>query len=68
MGRQTTIPAVDAPRTSSTAGGTGAITLGYYDDDSARTLTRGEVTTTIGLDPAGRRPPAGPGNLRDREH
>ncbi|WP_417234383.1 DNRLRE domain-containing protein [Arthrobacter sp.] len=55
LGRQTTIPAKDAPQTSTTAAGTGDIKIGYYDDDSARTITRGGITTTIGLDPAGRR-------------
>lgn len=55
LGRQTTIPAADAPQTTTAAAGTGAITLGYYDDDSARTITRNGQTTTIGLDPAGRR-------------
>lgn len=55
LGRQTTIPAADAPRTSTTAAGSGAITIGYYNDDAARSITRGGVTTTIGLDAAGRR-------------
>lgn len=55
LGRQTTISAKDAPQTSTTAAGTGDIKIGYYDDDSARAITRGGVTTTIGLDPAGRR-------------
>lgn len=55
LGRQTTIPGKDAPQTSTTAAGTGDIKIGYYDDDSARTISRGGVTTTIGLDPAGRR-------------
>lgn len=55
LGRQTSVPAADAPRTGATAAGTGAITLGYYDDDTARTITRGSITTTIGLDAAGRR-------------
>lgn len=55
LGRQTTIPAKDAPQTSAIAAGAGDIKIGYYDDDSARTIAREGVTTTIGLDPAGRR-------------
>lgn len=55
LGRQTTIPAKDAPKTATTAAGTGDIKIGYYDTDAARTIARGGVTTTIGLDPAGRR-------------
>ncbi len=55
LGRQTTIPAADAPRTGATAAGTDAITIGYYHDDAARSITRGSITTTIGLDASGRR-------------
>lgn len=55
LGRQTTIPAADAPDTESQASGTGDITLVYYADDTARTISRGGHTTTIGLDPDGRR-------------
>jgi large repetitive protein len=55
LGRQTTIPAADAPATETTSAGSGAITLGYYDDDRAHTITRNGATTTIGLDPDGRR-------------
>ncbi len=50
FGRQTLIPATDAP--TSTAGN---ITLGYYDDDLARTITQNAVTTTLDLDTGGRR-------------
>lgn len=42
-------------KTSGTPAGEGAITLGYYDDDAARTITRGGTTTTIERDTAGRR-------------
>lgn len=31
------------------------LAISYYDDDSARSITRGGVQTTYGLDPAGRR-------------
>lgn len=55
LGRQTTIPAIDAPKTSSTPAGEGAIKIGYYDDDAAHTITRGGTTTTIERDTAGRR-------------
>lgn len=50
MGRQTTIPAADAP--TSTAG---AITLGYFDDDLPRAVTQGATSTAFTLDSAGRR-------------
>jgi|GEM_PF-2579019 len=40
---------------SSAAAGSGAITIAYFDDDSAKSITRGGVTTTISEDPAGRR-------------
>ena len=53
FGRQTTLPASDAPS------GTGAITLGYYDDDLPRTITQGgapnTTTTTFTLDADSRR-------------
>ena len=55
LGRQLTIPAVDAPVTGGFAAGSGDITVSYFDDDQARTISRGGVTTTIDLDPAGRR-------------
>jgi len=52
FGRATTIPASDSP--------TGAgLTLGYYDNDAARTITTGPgatgSSTTYTLDPVGRR-------------
>lgn len=49
FGRQTSIPAADTPT------GTGDLTVGYYLDDSARTITQGAQTTTFTLDDAGRR-------------
>ena len=55
LGRQTTVPPADTPRTNNKAAGEGAITIGYYDDDAARSITRDGVTTTINRDPAGRR-------------
>ena len=55
LGRQTTVPAADTPRTGTAAAGTNAITIGNWDNDTARTITRGGITTTIGLDAAGRR-------------
>ncbi len=50
LGRQLTIPAVDAPNPAN-----GDITLGYYDDDSARSITQAGTTLSYGLDVAGRR-------------
>lgn len=50
LGRQLTIPAVDAPNPNN-----GDIALGYYDDDSARSITQDGTTLTYGLDTAGRR-------------
>jgi len=50
LGRQTIIPAADAPKPAD-----GTITLGYYDTDNARTITQNGVTTTFTLDGAGRR-------------
>lgn len=55
LGRQTTVPAIDAPRTNANASATGGITIGYYADDAARSITRNGITTTIERDPAGRR-------------
>jgi RHS repeat-associated protein len=49
LSRQTTLPAVDTPT------GVGDIGIGYYDTDAAHTLTRAGLTTSYGLDPAGRR-------------
>ncbi|MGH7961527.1 MAG: DUF6973 domain-containing protein, partial [Candidatus Binatia bacterium] len=51
LGRQTTIPAADTPNGTSA----GNITLGYYDTDAGRLLTQNGVTTTLTLDPGGRR-------------
>jgi large repetitive protein len=48
LGRTLTVPATATPT------GTAA-TLGYYDDDSAHTITTGTTTQTFDLDPAGRR-------------
>lgn len=50
LGRQTTIPASDAPDPAN-----GNITIGYYDSDAAHTITQGTTTTTYSLDPDGRR-------------
>ncbi len=50
FGRQTLIPAADAPETT-----LGDIGLTYFDDDLAHSITQDGTTTTFGLDPAGRR-------------
>jgi RHS repeat-associated protein len=50
FGRQTVVPAADAP-----GGSNSAITIGYYDTDAVATLTQGSTTTTYTLDAAGRR-------------
>ncbi|MCE1179873.1 MAG: RHS repeat protein [Micrococcales bacterium] len=50
FGRQTTLPAVDAPDPSG-----GNVTLGYFDDDQPRTVTQGGTSTTFTLDANGRR-------------
>ncbi len=50
MGRQTTIPAADAPTTAA-----GAITVGYFDDDLPRAIAQGTTSTAFTLDSAGRR-------------
>lgn len=50
LGRQTGVPAADAPDPSA-----GDITLGYYDDDLPRTVAQNGTTTTFTLDSAGRR-------------
>lgn len=50
FGRQTTVPAADAPNTAA-----GNITLGYFDDDLPRSITQGTTTTTFTLDANGRR-------------
>ena len=51
FGRTTTIPAADTPKGTAA----GNITLGYYDTDTARTITQGGATSTFTLDVAGRR-------------
>ncbi len=50
FGRQTLIPATDAPEAS-----LGDIGVTYFDDDLAHSITQDGVTTTFELDPAGRR-------------
>lgn len=50
LGRQTTLPAVDAPNA-----GTGDITIGYFHNDLASSIKQGTNTTTFTLDPALRR-------------
>ncbi|MBP6524266.1 MAG: hypothetical protein KA249_02475 [Dermatophilaceae bacterium] len=50
FGRQTTLPSSDAPNPAG-----GNITLGYFDDDLARTVTQGGTSTTFTLDANGRR-------------
>ncbi|MGJ9422641.1 DNRLRE domain-containing protein [Aeromicrobium sp. CF3.5] len=50
FGRQTTLPAADAPNPDA-----GNITLGYFDDDLPRQITQDGVATTYQLDSAGRR-------------
>ncbi|MBO0609886.1 DNRLRE domain-containing protein [Myceligenerans salitolerans] len=51
LGRQRLIPAVDTPAGSAA----GNLTIEYYDTDAVHTITQDGVTTTYGLDPAGRR-------------
>lgn len=56
LGRQTTIPAVDAPAAAGgVKAGTGAITVKYFADDAAASITRNGTTSTFALDPQGRR-------------
>ena len=50
LGRQTLIPAAHTPTPAA-----GNITVSYYDDDLARTITQGPTTTTFALDTTGRR-------------
>ena len=50
FGRQTTLPAADAPIPTGED-----ITLGYFDDDLPRTVTQGATSTTFTLDADGRR-------------
>jgi hypothetical protein len=58
FGRQNSIPATDTPAYA-TDPDAEPITLGYYDDDLARTITQttggGAATTTLQLDSGGRR-------------
>ncbi|MBN9481581.1 MAG: peptide-methionine (S)-S-oxide reductase, partial [Bordetella sp.] len=49
FGRQTTIPAADAPNPAG-----GAVTLAYFDDDLPQAVTQGGTSTTFTLDAAGR--------------
>ncbi|XBH21111.1 DNRLRE domain-containing protein [Jonesiaceae bacterium BS-20] len=51
LGRQTKLPAIDTPQGTAA----GDLTITYFDDDSARSITQNGVTTTYDLDPAGRR-------------
>ncbi|GAA2238574.1 hypothetical protein GCM10010401_08550 [Rarobacter faecitabidus] len=51
LGRQTQIPSTDAPLGEAA----GPITIGYYDNDLARSITQGENTTTFTLDALQRR-------------
>lgn len=56
LGRQTLIPATDAPASTGTVtAGDGPINVSYYADDAAAAISRGGTTTNIGRDPAGRR-------------
>ena len=50
LGRQTTLPAVDAPN-----GGTNPVSVGYFHNDLPRAVTQAGATTTFTLDPALRR-------------
>lgn len=55
LGRQTTLPAADAPATDVHTAGSGDILLAYYDTEQAHTITRNGTTTEFFLDPDGRR-------------
>ncbi|MFJ2621294.1 RHS repeat-associated core domain-containing protein [Glutamicibacter sp. NPDC087344] len=56
LGRQTTIPAADAPAAvGGVKAGVGAITVKYFADDAAAAITRNGTTSTIARDPSGRR-------------
>ncbi|WP_245889302.1 hypothetical protein [Knoellia remsis] len=50
FGRQTTMPAADAPDPSR-----GNVTLGYFDDDQPRSVSQGDTSTVFTLDANGRR-------------
>ncbi len=56
LGRQTTIPAANAPAAAGgVKAGVGAITVKYFADDAAAAITRNGTTSTIARDPSGRR-------------
>lgn len=61
FGRQTLIPAADTPRGTAA----GNLTLSYYDNDAAHTITQAGVTTSYTLDPEGRRASAVTGTATD---
>jgi RHS repeat-associated protein len=63
LGRQTLIPSVDAPNPVK-----GDITLAYYHDDLARTITQDGATTTLTLDTAGRRTTSTTGATSQTRH
>ncbi|SDP68233.1 DNRLRE domain-containing protein [Lentzea jiangxiensis] len=50
LGRTLTLPAADAPRPAD-----GNVTIAYYDDDQAKSISQGGVTTSFTLDAADRR-------------
>lgn len=50
LSRQTALPSADAPIQNA-----GDITIGYYDDDLARTMTQRDTSTSYALDPESRR-------------
>jgi RHS repeat-associated protein len=69
LGRTLSMPVGDTPNGRSN-GSLGALTIGYYDNDLARTLTQNSVTTTFTLDSTGRRKtattaPSGGGTATD---
>ncbi|WP_418908603.1 RHS repeat-associated core domain-containing protein [Glutamicibacter endophyticus] len=56
LGRQTMVPAVDAPAAAGgVKAGVGGVSVKYFADDAVASITRNGTTTTIGRDPAGRR-------------
>ncbi|MGP5032179.1 DNRLRE domain-containing protein [Glutamicibacter arilaitensis] len=56
LGRQTTLPAADAPAAAGgVKAGAGAITVKYFADDAAAAITRNGTTSTFARDPQGRR-------------
>ncbi|HEY0904211.1 MAG TPA: RHS repeat-associated core domain-containing protein, partial [Marmoricola sp.] len=54
FGRATTMPQADTPKAAA-GGAPGGVSLGYYDDDTVKSLTQGGAVTSFGLDAAGRR-------------